>query len=363
MSHQIGLFGSADDAPEAAPTKGLRPAGLRASGLQPAGALPVGPASVAADVTNLAAHLAQAPGAIHLGTSSWSFPGWAGIVYDKPAGESALSKKGLTAYSAHPLLRTVSIDRSFYAPLSRVEYEQYAAQVPPQFRFMVKAPAFITDPLRRDGAGRGIEPNPLFLDVQHAFDQFVKPASAGLGINAGPLVFQFSPMSRRTLNDVPAFAARLHAFLSVLRQQCAGFSHAPLFAVEVRNGELLTREFADALKDAGARYCLGVHARMPTPEAQLPLLRALWPGPLVVRWNLHAGFKYEEAKAQYAPFNRLVDEDPASRATLAKVIAATALAGQPVYLSANNKAEGSAPLTICKLAQAIADILLKKSAA
>ena len=318
-------------------------------------------ASLPPAITQLAAQLDRAPAPVYLGTSSWSFPGWAGLVYGQAVSGSALSKQGLTAYSAHPLLRTVSIDRTFYAPLSRVQYAQYAAQVPPHFRFMVKAPAFITDELRRDGNGRGIEANPLFLDVAAAFDEFVKPAMAGLGVNAGPLVFQFSPLSRRTLADVPAFAARLHAFLQALRAQCAGFSHAPLFAVEVRNGELLTREFASALKDAGAHYCLGVHARMPTPEEQLPLLRALWPGPLVARWNLHAGFKYEAAKAEYAPFNRLVDEDPASRATLAKVAAATALAGQPVYISANNKAEGSAPLTIYKLAQAIADLLLEKS--
>ena len=346
MSDQIGLFGAGEQEPEASPTKGLRG---------------IGPAAQDDATRSLAVQIARAPAPIHLGTSSWSFPGWAGIVYDKAAGESELSKKGLSAYAAHPLLRTVSIDRSFYSPLSRAQYEAYAAQVPQHFRFMVKAPAFVTDELRRDEGGRGVELNPRFLDVQGAFDEFVKPAIAGLGVNAGPLVFQFSPLSRRTLADVPGFAARLHAFFWALRQMREGFSHAPLFAVEVRNGELLTREFAAALKDAGAHYCLGVHARMPSPEEQLPLLRALWPGPLVARWNLHAGFKYDEAKAQYAPFNRLVDEDPASRATLAKVAAATALAGQPVYISVNNKAEGSAPLTIYKLAQAIADILLNKS--
>jgi hypothetical protein len=92
---------------------------------------------------------------------------------------------------------------------------------------------------------------------------------------------------------------------------------------------------------------------MPKADDQLPLLRALWPGPLVVRWSLHAGFAYEEAKANYAPFNRLIDEDPETRATLAKVAAATARAGYPVTIIANNKAEGSAPLTLIKLAQAI----------
>jgi uncharacterized protein YecE (DUF72 family) len=338
MSVIDDLFGTPDAAPESTTARGTR-------------GRPIGPAAIASEIAATAAAL---PATIRLGTSSWSFPGWAGLVYDAPASESTLSKKGLTAYGRHPLLRTVGIDRGFYQPLSAPEFAAYSAQVPEDFRFLVKAPSMVTDEVRRDEGGRGIAENPRFLDVQAAFDHFARPAIAGLGERAGPLVFQFSPLSRRTLADVPAFVARLHAFLWGLNRLCEGFSHAPRFAVEVRNPELLTREFAQALKDAGVRYCLGVHARMPSAEAQLPVLRALWPGPLVVRWNLHTGFAYEEAKSHYAPFNRLVDEDPATRATLAKVALATARAGHEVTIVANNKAEGSAPLTLLKLAQAIA---------
>ena len=335
------LFGSA-----AAPEDKRSEAGTRAARSQP------GPAAQDTPVRELGKRL---PAAVHLGTSSWSFPGWAALVYDKPLSESLLSKRGLTAYARHPVLRAVGIDRSFYKPLAAHEYAVYAAQVPPAFRFLVKAPAMVTDEMQRDDSGRGFAPAPLFLDARVAFDEFVKPAIAGLGANAGPLVFQFSPLSRHTLADVPAFIARLHAFLWALNKMCEGFATAPQFAVEVRNAELLTREFAAALKDAGARYCLGVHARMPTAEEQLPLLRALWPGPLVARWSLRAGFGYEQAKRDYAPFNRLVDEDPDTRATLARVAAATARAGYPVTIIANNKAEGSAPLTLLKLAQSIID--------
>ena len=178
---------------------------------------------------------------------------------------------------------------------------------------------------------------------------------AGLADRAGPLVFQISPLTRRTLDDVPAFVARLHAFLWALNKMSQGFGNAPQFAIEVRDAELLCRDFADALKDTGARYCLGVHSRMPAVTEQLPLLRALWPGPLVARWNLHAGLAYQEAKQAYAPFNRIVDADPETRGALARVAAATARAGYPVTIVANNKAEGSAPLTLIKLAQAILD--------
>ena len=340
MADMDDLFGAAPDAAaDAGPGDQTRGRGR-----------PIGPAAQDPAVAAIGATL---PASIHLGTSSWSFPGWAGIVYDVPAAESLLSRKGLAAYARHPVLRAVGIDRGFYQPLMAPEYAAYAEQVPETFRFLVKGPARVTDEMRRDDSGRGTAPNPHFLNAQLAVDEFVKPAIAGLGDKAGPLTLQFSPLARRTLADVPAFIARLHAFLWAINKKCEGFANRPQLAVEVRNPELLTYEFAVALKDAGACYCLGVHARMPTAEEQLPLLRALWPGPLVARWSLHAGHAYEEAKAGYAPFNRLVDEDPDTRATLARVAAATARAGYPATIIANNKAEGSAPLTLIKLAEAI----------
>jgi len=127
-----------------------------------------------------------------------------------------------------------------------------------------------------------------------------------------------------------------------------------VIAVEVRNSQLITPELAAVLREAGATYCLGLHAKMPPIEAQLPILRALWPGPLVCRWNLHrrhGAYGYEEAKDLYAPFDRIVDADLETRIALARVISATAGAQYPVYVTINNKAEGSAPLSVKALAE------------
>ena len=55
-----------------------------------------------------------------------------------------LARHGLPAYSKHPLLKTVCIDRTFYAPLARDDYRAYAEQVPDRFRFVVKAPSAVT---------------------------------------------------------------------------------------------------------------------------------------------------------------------------------------------------------------------------
>ena len=70
------------------------------------------------------------PPDVRLGTSSWFFPGWRGLVYDGVHPQATLSRKGLAAYAHIPLLRTVSLDRTFYAPISVVDYARYASQVP-----------------------------------------------------------------------------------------------------------------------------------------------------------------------------------------------------------------------------------------
>jgi uncharacterized protein YecE (DUF72 family) len=294
------------------------------------------------------------PPQVHLGTSSWSFPGWKGIVYGDDYSNSKLSRDGLTAYGAHPLLRTVSIDRSFYAPLTVTDYLRYAQQVPDHFRFIVKAPASVTDATVRAERGEPLSLNPCFLNAQLAIDEFVRPCLDGLGARAGALVFQFSPLPDQMLADPAGFIERLAAFLTALPPVPEG----ACYAVEIRDACLLTPRFIRTLKAAGVRYCVGIHARMPDPlrqAAALALLDGEPAGPLIVRWSLHGGFKYEQAKAKYDPFDRLVDEDPATRTALAELAARYAIAGQPVVIAVNNKAEGSAPLTCLKLGCAIAD--------
>ena len=139
---------------------------------------------------------------------------------------------------------------------------------------------------------------------------------------------------------------------------------APVYAVELRDAELLTPRLVRTLRDHGARLCLALHPRMPVAARQSAALRAMdalddegddWrlKGPLVVRWNLAAGLRYEEARARYAPFDRLLDPDIPTRGTLAHLIHVAIKSGQPSYVIANNKAEGSAPLTLIELAKAV----------
>lgn len=293
----------------------------------------VGPAPIPDRIRALAARL---PARVRLGTSSWSFPGWRGIVYDRPVSEALLAREGLAAYARHPLLRTVSLDRTYYAPLGADAFAAYAAQVPEGFRFLVKAASQCTSPREA-----------TFLDASFAAEQVVGPCAEGLGERGGPLVFQFPPLPESLLEHPDRFAERLHGFLDALPR-------GPLIAVEVRDRRLLGRAYAEALAAAGAWPCLSLHPRLPALAEQRTMTGAGLEGPLVVRWMLHPGRAYDEARAAYAPFDRLQEEDPAARESVADLASAHLARGHEVYVTINNKAEGSAPLSVLRLAERLA---------
>lgn len=295
------------------------------------------------------------PPTLHFGTSSWNYPGWVGLVWDREYPAATLSRYGLSSYAKHPLLRTVSLDRGFYRPLTAAEYAEHAAQVPEHFRFMVKAPNLITDALLRDESGRGLLNNERFLDPNATRRYFIEPVMEGLGAKLGALVFQVSPLSGQLLSQIPELIEQLRCLLQAIPDLRRNAPNA-VVSVEVRNRQWLTPHFTEALGENGATYCLGLNAKMPPIADQLPVLRALWPGPLVCRWSLHAlhgPFGYEEAKRRYRPFNRLVDPDIETRTALAKVIVGTVGAGYNAWVSLGNKAEGSAPLSIIELAKEV----------
>jgi len=306
----------------------------------------------------LAALGRRMPPGLHLGTSSWSFPGWRGIVWEGAHSGSVLAREGLSAYAQHPLLTGVGIDRTYYQPLDAEEFADYREQVPeelrPGFRFVVKAHELLTlsrfPDHDRYGAQRG-EKNPYFLDPIYAIEAVVEPTLEGLGETAGPLVFQFAPQD---LGEPLAFIEKLFLFLDGLPSSHRGLQ--PLYAVEIRNREVLRPQYALALADAGAVPCLTVHPRMPEPDVQWRATTEVArpeAGALVIRWMLQPGQTYDGARQRYEPFDRLVDPDPRRRGMLARLARESLAREEPVFITVNNKAEGSAPLSVFELAREI----------
>lgn len=351
---------------------------------------PIAPQPPDGALRDLAARL---PRTMRLGTSTWNFPGWRGIIWSRGSGLTGLAENGLTAYSKNPLLRTVGLDRNFYRALTTAHFAHYAAQVPEDFRFIVKAPREVTDPYERDDRGRPTGTNPLFLNAHAAVDKFLGPARLGLGRKAGPLVFQFSPVPHpelRTLEARIKLFERITTFLAELRAPGDGL----LLAAECRNYELFTPRMMKRLRTLGVSPVIGLHPAMPGIRRQTEALRcwagefreseaeqsgesdvfvpkasgssiapaaaADWnlPGPLVVRWSLAAHQFYDTAKQSWAPFDAIHAADPATRALIASLLVKAARSGQDSFLAVNNKAEGCAPKTVRGIAE-IADRILE----
>lgn len=323
MDVQLGLFTD----PEVAPA-----------------ATAVGPVRPPERIASLAARL---PRNVRLGTSSWSFPGWAGLVFDRLAKEATLARDGLAAYAAHGLFRTVCLDRTYYRPITVGQFRDYATVVPNDFRFVVKADRALTSPIDPEpSAIRGRSAR--FLDAHYATEQVVRPMIEGLGEKAGVLLFQFPPIPPNLVGGKTSFLQRLHAFLTALPE-------GPVYAIELRTPAFLTEAYAELLDASGATHCYNVHPSMSPLKRQITVVPPYYQRALVVRWMLHSGLEYEAARDRYRPFDRIVDEDPATRTQIATAVLDVTVAERPSFVIANNKAEGSAPLSLSLLAERICD--------
>jgi uncharacterized protein YecE (DUF72 family) len=310
----------------------------------PPGRVGVGPAPRSRDLIDLARRL---PATVRLGTSSWSFPGWEGIVWDRKASQATLAGDGLGAYARHPLFRTVGLDRTYYRSITAADFRAYADVVPSDFRFLVKADRLLTSPTDPEAYGvRG--PNPKFLDLEYALEYVVGPMQEGLGSKAGPLLFQFPPIPPNLVGGAAAFLDRLFGFLAALPE-------GPLYAVELRTPSFLNERYRELLESTTIAHCYNVHPSMTPLARQLALVSPFYQPALVVRWMLHAGLPYEVARDRYAPFDRIVDEDAPSREQIVTAVLDAAVAERPAFVIVNNKAEGSAPVSVRRLAERMAD--------
>ncbi len=292
---------------------------------------------------------ARLPRNVRFGTSTWSFPDWAGIVYSRRASVTELAREGLTEYARHPLLTTVGIDRSYYAPILREDLVRYAAQLPAGFPCCAKAPEVVTSaaqPARSKGAVKG--PNPDFLNPQPFVDEMLAPFAEVFREHTGPFVFQFPPAPASLAPRPREFAEKLDRFLGALPPDFR-------YAVELRDSALLTGEYRGVLARHGAAHVLNYVTAMPMPAEQaatVPIEAAPF---AVIRLLLPPGTRYAERGQALKPFSRLTDPDTEMRAQVVGLARRAVAANIPVSVLVNNKAEGCAPLTIRALADILAD--------
>ena len=301
------------------------------------------PRRLAADLA-LITLAASVPEHVRFGTSSWSFPGWEGLVYADKHSSEALAADGLAEYARHPLLRTVGIDRSFYAPIPEADYARYHAQLPAGFRCALKMPQLLTLPVfhAHQGGPVGLA-NPDFLSPEKFCEWMARPLRATFAEHVGPLIFEFSPVAAQYRLSAHAFSERLDTFLSELPRDLP-------YAVELRERSHFTPAYRRVLERHEVAHVYNYWSAMPSIAAQMEAIPPAIAPHAVSRLLLAPGTKYEAQRALFKPFNRVVAPDPAMRT---QVVALLRAAQGPVYVLVNNKAEGCAPLTIRALAETL----------
>lgn len=296
----------------------------------------------------LAQLAASIPASIRLGTSSWNYPGWRGLVYHREYRERGASAAMLAEYARFPLFRTVGIDSSFYGPPTEATFRAWNDSLPPGFPCVSKVWQAITVHTwtRVQDRARAGQQNPHFLDPAYFLEMVYHPMQASFAGHAGPLVFEFQAIPQHGPGALPpaAFAERLDRFFSALPRG------AP-WAVEVRNPEFLEPPYFAVLREHGVAHVFNSWTRMPSIGEQLTLPDVLTGPFLLCRALLRPGRSYEDAVEAFAPYDRIQDEQPALRADLVNLIRTALALRLPAWVIANNRAEGSAPLTLVAVAR------------
>lgn len=286
------------------------------------------------------------PAGVHFGTSSWSFPGWRGLVYSSARSQTSLAREGLREYARHPLLTTVGVDRSYYAPIPIPDLREYAAQLPDGFRCCFKAPAAVTATAL--GAPGQQVSNPDFLSVDRLVSDLLAPCEAVFRDHTGPIILECPPAGGPHRLDPADFEARLDRFLAALPE---GFE----YAMELRDRRLLTPRYRDILHRHGVAHTYNYWSAMPRPADQAAIVPPE-AGPFaVIRLLLRPGTWYEDQRDRFKPFDRIVEPDESMRADVVAVTRRALSRRRRVYILVNNKAEGSSPLTVMALARRLQD--------
>jgi len=276
---------------------------------------------------------------LRIGTCSWKFPSWSGLVYSAPKDINYLEE-----YARR--YDTVEVDQWFWSLFAGSEprlprpadVEEYRRSVPDGFRFTVKVPNSVTlTHYYSKAKADPLVPNPHFLSAD-LFGRFLSLLDP-LGDLRGPLMFQFEYLNRQKMRSQAEFQQRFADFIG---QVPAG----PAYAVEIRNPKWLNEAYFEFLNRHGLVPVLEHGYWMPPVWETYRESRDLLLQAKAVVIRLHGPDREAMATATGDQWDRLVvRRDDELRAIVAMTEELLG-AGVDVWVNANNHFEGSAPLTI-----------------
>jgi uncharacterized protein YecE (DUF72 family) len=285
---------------------------------------------------------------LFVGTTSWKFPGWCGVLYDeddylwgKHFSKARFNRECLTRYAE--VFRSVCVDATYYHLPRKGEFEKLAAMVPERFRFTFKVPDEITIknfPNVKSFGDRSGNPNPYFLDPRLFRMGFLRPLET-IREHVGMIVFEFSHFHADEFAHGRDFVAALDQFFAELPE---GWH----YAVEVRNANLLQPEYFDMLGRRGVAHVYNHWTLMPGVDEQIAL-HPLEHNPFIAaRYLLTPHCSREWADREFAPYNQIKEIDPPARASLRLILesAKSTPSQTPAFIYISNQLEGNALHTI-----------------
>ena len=277
---------------------------------------------------------------IRIGTCSWKYDSWKGLVYNEDTGKDYLPE-----YASH--FDTVEIDQWFWSLFAEDKVilpqpnvvKSYFDAVPEDFKFTIKIPNSITlTHFYQKDKAKPLQPNPYFLSIQlfNKFLESIEPMRSKIGM----LMFQFEYLNKQKMKSQIEFLQKFGDF----NQQIA--TSLPL-AIEIRNPYYLNTRYFDFLDQNNLSPVLLQGYYMP-PIFDTFLKHANQINNSVVI-RLHGPDRSEIEKKSGRNWSEILDpkDDEISRIT--KIIKDMDNKNLDVYVNVNNHYEGSAPRTIQKI--------------
>ena len=286
------------------------------------------------------------PQNIRFGTSSWVYPGWVRQVYLRHyKSEREFSRDSLEEYASLGFFRTVGIDHSFYTPPKKEMLERYAHQTPDTFQWVSKVWERLTIPKYPPHARYGKLAgswNADFLNAKEFTSAIASSyASSHVKQRTGPFIFQFPPIHSSIIKEMN-FAERLDSFLEELPKEFR-------YAIEIRNRELLTKEYFSVLNRHNASHCFNHWHRMVSIREQMKVAASaggLNASFFIARLLTPIGTSYEDAVERFQPYAELKNIHEEMREDVVRLIERAQSLSKDAFILVNNRCEGNAPETI-----------------
>ena len=277
---------------------------------------------------------------LKIGTCSWKYPSWKGLVY---SAEKKINY--LQEYSRK--YHTVEVDQWFWSlfgedkvQLPRPEtVEEYRNSVPDNFVFTIKAPNSVTlTHLYRHLTGGKMIRNPYFLSSK-LFSEFLDLISP-LKNMIGLVMLQFEYLNRQKISGLDEFLSRISAFLDTIPDW------VPI-ALEPRNPQFFSHRYFDFLRGKNLAHVFLQGYYMPEISGVYQRFGSSITGSSVIR--LHGYERDEIEKKTKKIYNTIVEPKDDEIPGVIRMIQDMRARGVQVYLNVNNHYEGSAPLSIDRI--------------